>query len=222
MSEAPTATERAYRFAKAAILDGSLPAGELISEGQVAKPLNLSRTPVREAFLQLQAEGLLKLYPKRGALVVPVSPREVDAVIEAREVIESHAAATVVAEASSDELVDLLAAMEACIAEQVAAHEAGRELDFVDADRRFHTLLVRAGCGSILTDVYEALRDRQVRMNLGGIARIPGRSDRILTEHRALIADLQARRADAALGTLAVHLDGTRSAFVGRGRPTRA
>lgn len=69
-----TAAERAYRFTKAGILDGTLPAGELISEGQVARPLQLSRTPVREAFLQLQAEGLLKLFPKRGALVVPVSP----------------------------------------------------------------------------------------------------------------------------------------------------
>ena len=53
----------------------------------------MSRTPVREAFLRLEAEGLLRLFPKRGALVVPVSPAEVEAVLEARELVEGHAVA---------------------------------------------------------------------------------------------------------------------------------
>ena len=51
----------------------SLPGGELITEGEIAEALGMSRTPVRAAFAQLEAEGLLRLYPKRGALVVPVS-----------------------------------------------------------------------------------------------------------------------------------------------------
>ena len=46
--------------------------GELISEGEIAEALGMSRTPVRAAFAQLESEGLLRLYPKRGALVVPV------------------------------------------------------------------------------------------------------------------------------------------------------
>src|SRR4051812_2429060 len=54
-----SAKDRAYRHTKARILDGSLPGGDLIAEGQVADTLAMSRTPVREAFLRLEAEGLL-------------------------------------------------------------------------------------------------------------------------------------------------------------------
>ena len=56
----------------------------------------MSRTPVREAFLRLEAEGLLRLYPKRGALVVPVSPEEVRNVMEARLVLEWFAVENVI------------------------------------------------------------------------------------------------------------------------------
>ena len=56
----------------------------------------MSRTPVREAFLRLEAEGLLRLYPQRGALVVPVSSEEAHAVLEARLVLEQFAAAKVI------------------------------------------------------------------------------------------------------------------------------
>ncbi|BBG04720.1 MULTISPECIES: GntR family transcriptional regulator [Pseudonocardia] len=209
-----TATERAYRFAKAGILDGSLPAGELISEGQIARPLELSRTPVREAFLQLQAEGLLRLFPKRGALVVPVSPDEVEAVIEARQVIESYAATELVRRTDAM-LEEVTSQMQECIDEQVRADADGRGMDFVEADRRFHTLLVRSTCGSILVDVYEGLRDRQVRMNLGAIVRVAGRSEQILADHRAFLALLRARDSETAVATLAVHLDGTRRGAVG-------
>ena len=78
------------------MLTGAFPGGELISEGEVAAALGMSRTPVREAFLRLEAEGLLRLYPQRGALVVPVSSEESRAVIEARLVLEQFAARKVI------------------------------------------------------------------------------------------------------------------------------
>ncbi len=87
-----TAKDRALEYVKTQVLTGAFPGGELISEGDVATALGMSRTPVREAFLRLEAEGLLRLYPQRGALVVPVSPDEVRAVIEARLVLEQFAA----------------------------------------------------------------------------------------------------------------------------------
>ena len=79
-----TATERAYAFTKRRILDGRFAGGALISEADVAEGVRLSRTPVREAFVRLESEGLLRLYPKRGALVVPVSAEEVESVMETR------------------------------------------------------------------------------------------------------------------------------------------
>src|ERR1700751_5217446 len=91
----PAAKDRALDYVKSQVLTGAFPGGELISEGEVASALGMSRTPVREAFLRLEAEGLLRLYPQRGALVVPVSSEEARAVIEARRVLEQFAAGKV-------------------------------------------------------------------------------------------------------------------------------
>src|SRR5918999_2571009 len=86
-----TANDRAYAFTKSRVLDSTFAGGELITEGEVADALGMSRTPVREAFLRLEGEGLLRLYPKRGALVVPVSVGEVEAVMETRMLVERYA-----------------------------------------------------------------------------------------------------------------------------------
>ena len=82
-ADRPAAAETAYQHTKRHILTGGLPAGTMLSEGEIAGQLGLSRTPVREAFLRLETEGWLRLYPKRGALVVPVAPGEAEAVVEA-------------------------------------------------------------------------------------------------------------------------------------------
>src|SRR5277367_1146248 len=91
------AKDRAHDYVKRQVLTGAFPGGELISEGEVAAALGMSRTPVREAFLRLEAEGLLRLYPQRGALVVPVSAEESRSVIEARMILEKFAVGKLVA-----------------------------------------------------------------------------------------------------------------------------
>ena len=69
----------------------------------------MSRTPVREAFLRLQSEGLLRLYPKRGALVVPVSVGEVEAVMETRMLVERFALDKVLANGPAPDIADAMA-----------------------------------------------------------------------------------------------------------------
>src|SRR3954464_7066034 len=86
------ASEIAYDYVKARLLDGRFAGGTLLSENEIGQRLDVSRTPVRQAFVQLEAEGLLELYPRRGALVVPISPAEAEDVLEARMLIEQHSA----------------------------------------------------------------------------------------------------------------------------------
>src|ERR1700761_6929929 len=86
-----SAADRAYVHTKERILDGAYAQGRLLGEGEVSDSVGVSRTPVREAFLRLEAEGLLQLYPKRGALVVPISAADVEDVMETRLVIERFA-----------------------------------------------------------------------------------------------------------------------------------
>lgn len=210
-----SAKERAYRDTKARILDGSLPGGDLITEGQVADTLAMSRTPVREAFLRLEAEGLLRLFPKRGALVVAVSPSEVEAVLEARELVEGHALTKLCAAPEEDRAV-VAAALHEVLDVQREALSREDEQAFAEADRRFHITVVESGRNPILLELYASLRDRQLRMNLGSLERGPSRPRAILAQHEAIVAALTAGDAEAARERLRVHLDATRVSVLGR------
>jgi DNA-binding GntR family transcriptional regulator len=194
------AKDRAHDYVKRQVLTGAFPGGELISEGEVAAALGMSRTPVREAFLRLEAEGLLRLYPQRGALVVPVSSGESRAVIEARLVLEQFAVRKVVGRG---------AAVRASVFERLSA-ELQRQRDavaqsdweeFSDADRAFHDVTLQESGNAIVAGFYSSLRDRQMRMNRELVMH-EERITTILDEHRVIaeaVRDGDLQRTDEAL-----------------------
>ena len=197
-----SASATAYAFAKQQILEGGFKGGDLISEGDVADHLGLSRTPVREAFLMLESEGLLRLYPKRGALVVPVSAAEVTDVMETRELVECFAI-----ERAARIGADLEGPLNEALERQQKLIDDGDYAGFVDADREFHRMFIDAGGNSILLGLYDSLRDRQARMGLAAVAR-SGASLR-LDEHRELVDAVVSGHGGLAVELLKKHLGGT-------------
>lgn len=196
------AKDRAYEFVKERVLAGTYPGGELLSEGEVADQLGVSRTPVREAFLLLEAEGLMRLYPKRGALVVPVSPDEVRDVVETRRLVERHCASRVAA----DPPAGLVAELRALMREQEERADAADPAGFVDADRRFHHTIVAAAGNAIILRLYDSLRDRQRRMVSATIARDPEAMAAFIAEHHAVVGAIAGGRADDAGDLMAQHI----------------
>ncbi|MBA2514705.1 MAG: GntR family transcriptional regulator [Solirubrobacterales bacterium] len=196
--------EQAYAFAKERILDGRYTGGELISEGDVAAGVGVSRTPVREAFLRLETEGLLRLYPKRGALVVPVSAAEVESVMETRLVVEQFAIEKVIRSQT-----DLGSKPREAITRQEELAACDDERNFVETDREFHRIFVAAAGNPILLQLHDSLRDRQSRMMLAALARDADRLHQVLQEHRSLADAVEAGDADAARSLLDTHLHGT-------------
>src|SRR3954466_4841986 len=152
-----SAAARVYAHVKERLLDGSFPGGALLSENELSQQLGLSRTPVRQAFVQLEAEGLLELYPKRGALVVPVAASEIEDVFEARLLVEEHCArrAANAGPALAADLVKLIAEQERA----TPAPRGGRAAS-AGPDRHFHRAIIDAAGNVILTRLYDALRDR--------------------------------------------------------------
>jgi DNA-binding GntR family transcriptional regulator len=208
----PAAKDRALEYVKDQILTGAFPGGELISEGEVADALGMSRTPVREAFLRLEAEGLLRLYPQRGALVVPVSPQEVRAVMEARLVLEQFAAGKVIGQSAEARGV-MFDRMAAELARQRRTVVTAELREFADADRAFHAILIETACNSILHDVYGSLRDRQMRMIGESAVRDPARIETILAEHTLIAEALREGDLDRSLDAIRAHLAGTERAL---------
>ncbi|MBS1678877.1 MAG: GntR family transcriptional regulator [Actinobacteria bacterium] len=199
-----SAADRAYEFTKERILGGEYTQGRLIGEGEVSEAVGVSRTPVREAFLRLEAEGMLHLYPKRGALVVPISAADVEDVMETRLLIERFAIQRV---------VDLDLDLDEQLAEVIAAQQRHAEADdsvaFVTADRRFHRVFVAATGNAIVLRMHDSLRDQQQRMGLAALNTKPDRMKRILAQHRAIAAAVARRDADEATATIDRHLDET-------------
>jgi DNA-binding GntR family transcriptional regulator len=209
-----SATDRAYDFTKQRVLDSTYAGGDLLTEGEVAEALGLSRTPVREAFLRLQAEGLLRLYPKRGALVVPVSVQEVDAVMETRLLVERFALEKVLA--GDGAAPELVTALTAALERQEKLAAAGDSERFVAEDREFHTTFVTAAGNPIITGLYDSLRDRQRRMISTSLLVDEHRIATILVEHRAIVSAVASGDVARAQDVLTTHLGGTLELLHGR------
>jgi DNA-binding GntR family transcriptional regulator len=92
--EAPlvrNASAAATELIRAAILDGRLPPGQRLKEEELARELGISRTPVREALLILQAEGLVDAAPNRGAVVRSHAAADLEDLYQLRALLEGHA-----------------------------------------------------------------------------------------------------------------------------------
>jgi DNA-binding GntR family transcriptional regulator len=202
-----SAAARVYSHVKERLLDGTFPGGALLSENELSQQLGLSRTPVRQAFVQLEAEGLLELYPKRGALVVPVAASEIEDVFEARLLVEEHCARR-----AANAGARLAAELEPMIAEQAAAVSEGASgmAAFARADRHFHRAIVHAAGNAILTRLYDALRDRQQRIATVSLARNPGDAERFVAEHRDILEALERGDGETASERVAAHLRAAR------------
>jgi DNA-binding GntR family transcriptional regulator len=211
-----SATDLAYAAVKHRVLYGEYPGGELITEGEVSAAVGVSRTPVREAFLRLQAEGLLRLYPKRGALVVPVSVRDLEDVMEARLLVETFAVDKLLGPETMSSLDATLFAM---ISAQEGLLENADLESFAGADRAFHEALVTAAGNEIVAGLYEGLRDRQLRLSLMHARNSPERLRLAVAEHRAIARALRDRDLTAAREAVRVHLSRTGEALRRSPRP---
>ncbi|MET9775519.1 GntR family transcriptional regulator [Streptomyces sp. NPDC006367] len=197
-----TAADVAYDWMLRRIV--ALPSDEdmFLTETQVAEAAQVSRTPVREALTRLEGDGMVRRVPRRGALVPPMSRGDVDALFEARGVIEAWATAKAVSARAplSARLSDVLARQAAVLDDPVA---------FNSLDVEFHTAIVSAGGNRVFTDVYRSLRHRQMRLGVRAVLRHRERGRDVLAEHRAIAAALARRDERAAVRAARDHLTST-------------
>ena len=201
-----SAADRVYRWLRDRILDGTFPGGRLLSEGEVADAVRVSRTPVREAFLLLAAEDMLELYPKRGALVVSVTAGELREVLVAPALLEPWAARTV---AGRPDRAAVAAALRRLTAKARKAMDRHDEVGLQEADRDFHQQLINATGNQLLAGFYASLRDRQLRGGMLAIHDDPTRGVESMAQHDTIVAALERGDVDAAGEAMSEHLNGT-------------
>ena len=140
----PSLTETAYLRLKREILENRMPPGFQALEPELAKRLGMSRTPVREAVIRLQEDGLVEVIPRRGMRVLPLSPEDMREIYQILVCVEGEAAALLAARQPAEEE---LAPLWATVADMEAALERDDLDAWADADNRYHSELVER-CGN--------------------------------------------------------------------------
>jgi DNA-binding GntR family transcriptional regulator len=130
----------AIELLREAIVDGRLAPGQRLKEEEIAQELGISRTPVREALLVLQSEGLVEAPPNRGARVREFAAGDLDELYQLRALVEGYAARRAAARISAEELRTL---EESC--ERFDALRAEDDLiDLVKENLFFHSTILEA------------------------------------------------------------------------------
>lgn len=193
-AEPVTLAHRVASVVAREIVEQRCAAGDLITEIELAKRQGVSRTPVREAMLQLESWGLVRLMPKKGAIVTAVSAAERRDLLDVRTLFEIDSVTTL---ARVDVgLSSVAGALDAALAEQQQALNDGALLRFAAADYRFHARVILAGGNAVVASVLAGLGPRLARLTHQVCIERPESLPVLLDEHQTL-AQL-ARAGDAA------------------------
>jgi DNA-binding GntR family transcriptional regulator len=200
-----SAVERAYSQVADAIISGELAASALITEGEVAETLGLSRTPVREAFLSLESAGLLRLFPKKGAVVTAIDDVETAELLQVRALLETKAVQLLGERPHLGQAVDV--DLRVLIQAQADAAATGDLLAYARADHRFHSRIVDESGNRVIDDIYARLGPRLERLVHRVAMRDPDNISRLIQEHRDLADHLRAGDTAAYAAALHRHLE---------------
>jgi DNA-binding GntR family transcriptional regulator len=155
--------EQAYQEIRARILDNLWSPGYQALEQEVALALGMSRTPVREAMMRLQQEGLVEVAPRRGMRVLPVSPTDMREIYEILTALECMAAEILGKRKPSQ--LELRPLVEATQLMEAALHR--EDLDaWAKADETFHMALVKLAGNRLLLETVMGYWDRAHRARM--------------------------------------------------------
>ncbi|MFN3460765.1 MAG: GntR family transcriptional regulator [Oceanibaculum sp.] len=208
MSTAPMkrahAVQQAYDYLKNAILSGAFSARMHLREGAIATQLGLSRTPVREAFRRLGAEGWLEITPNAGVKVAEWSPRDIEEVFEVRMLIESRVAGRAALRATDAQIdrLRVLAEQMSAMAERPVG-EVLEERSAVNAE--FHELLVEAAGSQRLKRLLDLVVEiPMVKWVFGSYQ--PAEIQRSAAHHHEIVAAMEAHDPEWASAAMKSHI----------------
>ncbi|MEV6787328.1 GntR family transcriptional regulator [Streptomyces sp. NPDC051098] len=196
--------DKAYAYLKDHVLTDPDMQGTFLSEQDLADRIGVSRTPIREALLLLAAEDLVRLVPKRGAQVVPLTGREITELMELRGIVERYAAEQLIARGGTP-LPELTGILE----RQRTLSTPDQARDFIAVDHLFHATIVSAVGNALLDRHYDGLRSRQIRAGVVALFNQHGRQAAVLEEHRAILSAIASGDAEAACAAIDTHLETT-------------
>ncbi|CAE6934526.1 HTH-type transcriptional repressor NanR [Paraburkholderia domus] len=190
-----------FRSLRKAIFTGLLAPGTPLSEKEVSEMFQVSRQPVREAFIKLVEAGVLQVLPQRGTFVKRISPRKVREGRFIREAIEAAVVRKSAIVITDAQLADLAANLR----EQKAASKANDTAAFLACDEQFHFLIAQSidcvAAWDTIQDI-KAQMDRVRYLSLHEVSPL----DLLIKQHAHIVNALKAHDPDAAEEAMRTHL----------------
>ena len=200
--------ETALVHLRALIVHGDLALGQPLSERQLADDLGISKTPVREALAQLRNEGLVNIYPQRGAFVFTLGAREVAEICEFRSALETAALELAVIR-NPDGFAE---ALEGVVAEMASTQRRGDQRSYLALDTRFHAAFFEFCGNAYLHDSYERYVGKIAALRTH-LAMKPLHTKLSFQEHQQMLKTVRERDIQTTKGILSVHIGRTRETY---------
>jgi DNA-binding GntR family transcriptional regulator len=196
-------SDQVYAALRSQILDGSLAPGERLVELELAKQLNVSQAPVRDALIRLAHDGLVVQAPRRGSYVASIDPAEAHRAYSLRASLEEYAARDFCDHGGSR----ALPALRRAVTDMHAAAARNDLAQLIDADMTFHSIVYSASQHPVLGRVWPML-ETTIRTFTSVSNRVVFTSlDEIASTHEPLLDALERGDRDAAAVLARQHVE---------------
>jgi len=203
--------EQAYKQVKSLLLSGKLPQGTVVSVPLVARSLCISRTPVREAFLDLEKEGLIKILPKKGAVTSLISTEKKREIFLIRNALEGIVVSQLAESITDEQIAALRTLFERH--KKTLRGEAGWD-EFIRIDREFHLTMASFAGLEKIREVLANIRDLMEMIGREALSS-HGRREMVFKEHEKILGALEKKDKRAARKAIRFHLEKTERSLKG-------
>lgn len=206
---APSLRERVAERIRAAIASGRFKPGERLIERELCEAMAVSRTSLREAFRELESEGLLTTLPNRGPIVSPIGVELAESIYQVRAELEGLAARLFARRASDQQIAELERAVDA-LDRVYEAYEPGR---LMAAKTDFYRLLIAGAGNPVAAQMLRTIHTRVAQLWATSLSS-PDRARASSAEIHRLLAALKARDEDAAWRACVDHVGNAAKAAI--------
>lgn len=194
-------TDWTYQYLKEMILNLEIKPGEQVHIEEFTEKLEVSRTPIREAFLKLAAEGLIEVRPRVGYFVVDITEQDIRDLFEIREIIETHAAKKAAELLTDEDLGNL----QNLLIDSSQAVEKGDFTRYLANDVKFHGYLQKQMHNKRLKVLMDSMNDLTYRERVLSI-QSGNNIQQTLIEHQKIFDGLAKRDGNLAEWYMGEHL----------------
>ncbi len=192
-------TDEAYARLKAMIIAGEIGPADQIDANRLVEALALGRTPVREALLRLQTDGIVRIIPKRGVRIVTLSSDDITEIYQVITAVEIEAVRLL---AMTEPELDQLAGLTEASRRMADAAQVGDREEWVLADESFHRALLELNPNRRLRDVGLLHRDLAQRAHFVALRLLrPEQLAESARKHKELVTLISSGDADAAVAS---------------------